>query len=59
MLQEGGNQMADGDYEFAERSSEFDVCTCLECGGTLKPDVTFFGDVSELQLAQMEFDNTS
>jgi NAD-dependent SIR2 family protein deacetylase len=34
----------DGDAELAVDCSEFAVPTCGRCGGTLKPDVVFFGD---------------
>ena len=35
----------DGDAELARESeSSFEVSSCLRCGGTLKPDVVFFGE---------------
>mmetsp|Transcript_94595 Transcript_94595/g.270733 ORF Transcript_94595/g.270733 Transcript_94595/m.270733 type:complete len:209 (+) Transcript_94595:480-1106(+) len=44
-LQEGGKQQPDGDFQFDDEcGGDFNVCTCSECGGILKPDVTFFGD---------------
>jgi NAD-dependent SIR2 family protein deacetylase len=34
----------DGDAELRHDCSKFDVPACQRCGGTLKPDVVFFGD---------------
>ena len=40
----GGETRPDGDFETNEDAGEFTVCACDVCGGTLKPDVVFFGD---------------
>ena len=34
----------DGDVELQDAGRGFHVPPCPECGGILKPDVTFFGD---------------
>ncbi len=43
---EGARQQADGDVVLADSAVEgFVVVDCLDCGGLLKPDVVFFGEV--------------
>ncbi|EFJ45365.1 hypothetical protein VOLCADRAFT_63648 [Volvox carteri f. nagariensis] len=37
-------QRPDGDVELVDAGQGFRVAPCRDCGGTLKPDVVFFGD---------------
>ena len=46
----------DGDAELAIDCSEFAVPACGRCGGTLKPDVVFFGDGVPRPRVQSAFD---
>lgn len=39
-----GRTKPDGDADWEEDFSHFQVADCPECGGILKPDVVFFGD---------------
>ena len=44
-LKDAGMQRPDGDMELAaDADAHFVVPDCPKCGGTLKPDVVFFGD---------------
>lgn len=36
--------LADGDAELAASRPSFNVVACLQCGGTLRPNVVFFGE---------------
>jgi len=50
---------ADGDAEVqlsAEDAAAFRVPSCRRCGGTMKPDVTFFGDVVPAALSRRAMD---
>jgi NAD-dependent SIR2 family protein deacetylase len=44
-LERGSDVLPDGDAEIADEFvTEFRSAECLHCGGTLKPDVVFFGE---------------
>src|SRR5678815_859133 len=44
-LERGSAVLPDGDAEIADEFvTEFRAAECLHCGGTLKPDVVFFGE---------------
>ncbi len=49
--QHGGPLAPDGDIELPQRvPDDFQIPDCLDCGGTLKPNVVFFGENVERSL---------